>query len=297
MKINEAENLWKLSESIKLKAKQEIISRKLSGRHRLYLIYDDLHEQFTLSFQSSKYFSFKRFQCKGFIVSPTKNGFTCTSRKAFESIFLRVIEDLYLGSFQIDPNQVEKWMLKRLKRWRSFFQNHNTPVMDEKTQKGLFGELKTLIALYEDGKKDAILYWKGPQKHQHDFVMPNESYECKVINSRYNSIRINGALQLYSDVRLTMRVYKIELKEEGESVHDLVEECEGYIPLHHEELFNELLGCYGYVSDQESVDSIIVKDIIDYSVTDGFPRLPIIPGTDEVNYKIDLSSCEDFIIY
>ncbi|GAB1807660.1 PD-(D/E)XK motif protein [Priestia megaterium] len=280
--------------SLTKQANKEIVSKKLRGKHRFYLIYNDFDKQFTFSYQCEHPVVFTRFECKGFSVIPSSTGIDCVSITGFESVFMRVVEDLYLGTKNIDSQHVERWIMKRLKRWRSFFEYHGAEKMSKEIQMGLFGELKTLLKFYEEGKTDAVLYWKGPTREEHDFVLPNIRYECKVINTHKNTVKIHGALQLYSEVPLVLRVYKVKVNEEGHSVHDLVSLCESYILFEHEVLFEELLGKYGYISNQDDVFKFNLKEFIDYKVRDGFPRVPIINGIDNVEYRLKLECCEAY---
>jgi hypothetical protein len=152
---------------------------------------------------------------------------------------MRVMEDLYIGSKAIDTDYVERWIMKRLKRWKSFFEHHKAEKMSKEIQMGLFGELNTLLELYKFGIDNAVLFWQGPERMEHDFVLPDICYECKVISVQGNSVTIHGASQLYSELPLILRVYKCSISDDdgGKNVHDLVESCQSYIAFQHEELF------------------------------------------------------------
>jgi len=287
-----------LGNSLIKQANREIVSKKLPGKHRFYLFYNDIVKEFTFSYHSKNKLDFIQFECKGFLVIPSSTGINCVSAKGFESVFMRVMEDLYLGSKSIDSENVERWIMKRLKRWRSFFKHHEAEKMSKEIQMGLYGELKTLLRLYEDGIDNAVLYWKGPKKEEHDFVLPKIRYECKVITTttHIQAVKIHGASQLYSDSPLVLRVYKVKLNENGHSVHDLVSLSESYILFEHEEIFEELLGKYGYISNQNDVYNFHLHECIDYDVRDGFPRIPFIDGVYNVEYRLKLDACEEYRI-
>ncbi|MGF7184898.1 hypothetical protein GGQ84_000983 [Desulfitispora alkaliphila] len=275
----------------------DIVSKKLRGKHRFYLAYSDLDKEFTFSYQCSKPVNnFSPFKCKGFSVIPSSTKINCVSVPGFESVFMRVMEDLYSGSKEIESEYVDRWIMKRLKRWKCFFEYHEAEKMSKEMQMGLFGELKTLIDLYEAGISDAILYWKGPERSEHDFILPHTHYECKVIAADRNSVTIHGVAQLFCDTQLILRVYKVALDEGSQSIHDLVTLCELFISPKFEDLFEDLLGKYGYIPGQKDVYNFNIKECIDYNVKEGFPRISRIDGIDNVEYSLKLDSCKEFRI-
>ncbi|MGB3259713.1 PD-(D/E)XK motif protein [Paenisporosarcina sp.] len=283
-----------IGESLTKQANREIVSKKLPGKHRFYLFYNDFNKHFIFSYHSENPLHFNQFECKGFLVIPSSTGINCVSTKGFESVFMRVMEDLYLGAKSIDSENVERWIMKRLKRWKSFFKHHEAEKMSKEIQMGLYGELQTLLRLYADGVTNAVLYWKGPEREEHDFVLPKIRYECKVITTHIQAVKIHGASQLYSDSPLILRVYKVKHDENGLSVHDLVSLCEPYILFEHEEIFEELLGKYGYISNQNDVFKFHLHECIDYEVRSGFPRIPFIEGVYNVEYRLKLDACEEY---
>ncbi len=89
--------------------------------------------------------------------------------------------------------------LKALDKTINYLKNYwSLNAISEEFQLGLFGELHILELFIERfGWKDALSYWKGPDKGLHDFIINNSLVEIKTTKTDPPIIRIDNPSQLF----------------------------------------------------------------------------------------------------
>ena len=218
----------------------------------------------------------------------------------FEKLCYDLIEIVYdcKRSKQIFPS-----VRNRLISWKKLLANTGGELLSEIEKQGLYAELCFLSEALDKksySEAEIINAWCGPEKSQHDFVIGERAIEIKSItNSSRNKITISSEDQLYTLLNeLYLSVYFLTVHgsgDVGESLNKIVDRI--FLQIDLEENRNLLEGKlleakYIKILDNE-LPMFSVKDVSNYKVVDGFPRI-IPPNIDDgvcsVKYKIEVSS-------
>lgn len=229
-------------------------------------------------------------------------------KNEYQSIFLKLCLDLCDVIYSCkSSSQIFPAVTNRVSAWRKLLANSNGSLLNDLEKQGLFAELLFIKYFLEKKPKlehEIIDGWKGPEKSQHDFVIGERSIEIKSItNSSRNKISVSSEDQLYTKLtEFYLRVYFMIVHSQGQcgkSINKLVEsiysmiECEENSALLEAKL---LEAKYINILDND-YPRFTCKEISNYEVVDGFPR--IIPeytldGVNSIKYKVEISAMENF---
>lgn len=221
-------------------------------------------------------------------------------------IFLQLCEDLMISAKSVKTNRAKN-IISRLARWQAFLKNENHNISEE-IQIGLMGEL---IYLNEHLSKtvsleQAINAWVGPEKEKQDFRINGISIEVKAyMDNKQDQINISSIEQLNnSDNNLYLCTIGFKSTDSGETLEDyckkiqkrIYEECPSKLSD-----FEDLLIAYGYYSHckYDNLKRLSPYKRSCYKVSEEFPKIPLSiknPALLNVNYRLDLSYCKNFLV-
>ncbi|OCA86013.1 hypothetical protein A8F94_14310 [Bacillus sp. FJAT-27225] len=270
----------------------------------------DANNQYGLMIQCDKDFtrSIRNFRLKGIDIKldnssiPNQLILILKEMKDWE-LFLVLCNDLISVIRDNDRDIIGK-VMKRLERWQKLLQRTSLKVMSKEEQMGLFSELLILrdyiIPVY--GWDEGIRSWVGALGDKQDFLLRKLAIEVKSYRiTSGKSVWISSIEQLNSD-KSPLYLFACALNEAGtgETVKELVESITEQIQT--EEIlndFNHKVEQYGYIPEiqKNSLISFQLEEVGGYEVREGFPKIStenISPLIRTVNYKIDLSGCQDF---
>ena len=221
-------------------------------------------------------------------------------------IFLQLCEDLMLSAKSVKTNRL-KIILARLERWQSFLKNENHNISEE-IQIGLMGELVFLNEYISKAisLEQAINAWVGPEKEKQDFRVNGVCIEVKsYMDRKHDQVNISSLEQLNnSGNNLFLCTIGFKSNDNGETLDDyckkiqkrIYEECPSVLST-----FEDLLMSYGYYlhCNYDNLKKLSQYKNSCYIVNDRFPKIPITiknPAILNVNYKLDLSYCKEFIV-
>lgn len=221
-------------------------------------------------------------------------------------IFLQLCEDLMFSAKSIKSNRAKK-ILSRLIRWQTFLKNETNSISEE-IQIGLMGELIFLNEYLSRwvSLEQAINAWVGPEKEKQDFRINGTSIEIKsFMDKKQDQVNISSIEQLNNnDNNLYLCTIGFKSSDDGETLEDyckkiqkrIYEECPSALSA-----FEDLLISYGYYSHckYDNLKKLSPYKNCCYNVNNEFPKIPITiknPAILNVNYKLDLSYCREFLV-
>lgn len=219
----------------------------------------------------------------------------------------RVCEELDMIT---KPELAVKVVLSLIEKWKNFFAG-GFNILSENRQTGLYGELYALCYFlnFSIDLGSLINAWTGSGKTNQDFEFGPIALEVKASTAvDTDRVSITNSKQLDDsglDKLFLFRVLFDARRGVKNTLPDLInflrnkikERAYMYI-----NIFEEKLLAAGYQKkhiEHYNQRSYSEKDLIFYSVRDGFPRLlkenlPI--GVVNIKYELSLDSCNDFII-
>ena len=210
------------------------------------------------------------------------------SRKASESA-----EDIFAG---------------RLLLWKRLFDSRRAAGLTEEERLGLLAEiihLRDILGRWKDAA-GVMISWTGPDRLANDFQSSSGRTEVKATTTRRQyKIRINGERQLETiDERPLCLVAMMfeRVVSDGFSLPTVIRQLREHLGAGSSgaELFNAKLLEGGYLDIHEQAyagDCFRLNEQREYRVLDGFPRIiseNVPEGVGDLQYSIDLSSCEKF---
>lgn len=221
-------------------------------------------------------------------------------------IFLQLCEDLMISAKAVKSNRAKN-IHSRLVRWQTFLKNENYNISEE-IQIGLMGELIFLneyLSKYVS-LEQAINAWVGPEKEKQDFRLKGISIEIKsFMDNKQDQVNISSVEQLNNnDNNLYLCTMGFKSSDSGETLEDyckkiqkrIYEECPSILSV-----FEDLLMSYGYYlhCKYDNLKQLSQYKNSCYIVNNKFPKIPITiknPAILNINYKLDLSYCKEFLV-
>ena len=223
-------------------------------------------------------------------------------------IFEIVAEDLRLGIEKItDRKKTGATVRKILKKWKDFFSTGRRPILGEKQEQGLVGELLFLNELIKKADTKAVGFWESGTS-THDFYISNNAVEVKTsicqapyyghINSEYQLDKkdINGSLFL--------RMYALRRSpRDGKRLPQIINETRELLISDEtmSDLFESKIFTLGYFDSAADYyqNGYTIRDKYTFSIDDDFPKLiksGIPEGIYHIEYDINVGECMDFAI-
>lgn len=225
----------------------------------------------------------------------------------FNSLCMDLIEECENYSEKVEIYVV---VFNRLTRWKNLLLNNKEKSLPIELQMGLFSELDTLLSIVLTKKtslKEAVLSWGGPDSDKQDFILDKLALEVKSHKTGKNEvIHVSSPQQLFSSKnRLVLRVYSLDIKENGDTVENLIQQIKH--ELKNNNLFNEMyifeqkIVQYGYKDDfhKDTLYKFHIDKISNFDVRNDFPRVDLesIPsGIINMKYQLNLNNCKDYLI-
>jgi hypothetical protein len=279
----------------------------------IFLLWEPIENKFGISFRfSGGVMAPKRLpQCNGFnsnwiyhdVLDKPFSSLTLWSEFTMTSdFFFSMGEDL---SYKIEmiEDEVERLnaLLSRLYCWQKFFQKSEERSFSREAEKGLWGELFTIITLMKRMNSVNVLeLWKGYNRKNHDFIHEEWEIETKCIDAARSDITVHGLLQLEVDENKELYLHVIKVRDDqngGRTVNDLVQEISRqikYDPCLIEKL-EEGLASYGYPPNGiSSLNTWSPVEEIWYGIVGAFPKLKGPKEIHHVEYQLPLSLCEAY---
>ncbi len=225
---------------------------------------------------------------------------------SMEGIFFKFCDDLVDSTRAVPDESIGMTLVcKRYNLWKRLFYKLSKPVLSEKQQMGLIGEL---LFLKDDMLKvheshDAISSWSGCDKTHKDFSIGEEWYEIKSSTVNKLTINISSIEQLDSDKPGTLVVYEFEKMSEeynGITLNTVVNDVLSMIDENDEELLLDKLKAAGYEVSEE-YDKCCFRNVSKhyYNVNDKFPKISSkdLPSSIvELQYEILKKDLASFLI-
>ncbi len=228
-----------------------------------------------------------------------------------EKIFEYVISDLCdkVASIQ-DANKLLSNLTSVLNEWKLFFEKQQYKILSISEQKGLMGELFFLkdYLFRKYPYSEALIYWTGLDKTNHDFQLKDIAIEVKATSSKqHKKFYISSERQLDSTglKHLYLAVFSL-------NVHDNM--CEKSLPKFIEEIYLQIqddsyatfqleikLAKYGYnqIHAEKYTSGFSLYEMSFFEVVSGFPRLlqgELPAGLGDLKYSIVVSACKPYQI-
>lgn len=226
----------------------------------------------------------------------------------FSNLFYTFCSDMISSLNELNDEEKElDYLKRRFNNWKKMFQNITTKELSEEKEQGLFGELyflyKYMIPRY--GIDKSILSWAGPLRFNKDFSLDNTWYEVKTLSVNATSIKITSTNQLDSEQDGFLSIVKVEkmsseyngkLSSVLELIQVILEEISS-IQLQ-DAFLNKIIEYGAGPENNFGSRRYDKKNIIIYSVSNGFPRLTKnnigFVEIENVSYTISLSGVDRF---
>jgi len=197
-----------------------------------------------------------------------------------------------------------KLVISRYKQWSRLLETQKGGLMDERTRKGLLGELLFLeqrIAV-SDSALSAVQGWSGADSADQDFMYPDGWYEVKSIGASATSVTISSLEQLDCEDEgelVVMRIDKVAPERTGAfSLNDVVRRISDGLTGDALSLFRSKLMAYGYMDLQEySEQKYHCSATQRYKVDDIFPRLTAKSVPSQIvslHYELDIPALAEW---
>jgi hypothetical protein len=229
-----------------------------------------------------------------------------SSSEVFEALIADVCDAILNNS---SNQNTENVIMNRLEKWKSFFHEQKQGGLSSEEQQGLFAELLFMYQVLFPalGRLKALKSWTGPKRMSRDFELGGHAFEVKSSSSKlHQKIKIANERQLdvHGLLHLDLIFISLETMEGGEqSLPQLVQTITDSIkddPSTSQEFSDKLFDA-GYLKVHETnyQKTFIVRSLVAYRVSEGFPRIlenDLLPGVGDVSYSIMLAACEGFEI-
>ena len=229
--------------------------------------------------------------------------------EGLKNVFYLLIENIVEG-ISFTPNHSEGLVLisNIVANWKRLFDKIGLGILSEDRQKGLIGELLFVQHLVDKGLMSTHILssWTGPDFFDKDFLIESYAFEIKFTNAKIPQIRISSERQL--DIENFSNLYLVlyhaeEVRIDGFTLNGLIDDIrESFSDDSHAlQIFNDRLTQLGYYDDDNEHYSTRYKLIRNefYNISEDFPKITrsdLPPGINSVQYHIDLTACEPFIV-
>lgn len=231
------------------------------------------------------------------------------NREIFYQLCLDIIESTRECK---DEKSVLATLLRRTWRWHGMLKGDRDERLSPEAQKGLIGELRVLELVFLPifSASDALDFWRGPEGAPKDFSGGHLAIEAKakrgasrpyVTISSEHQLDSQGIEYLflavtYIDEAAPEMPDSLTLSEYINRITNVIEQSESGALGYLESKLDEA----GY-SDQHDYSERhwVIGTTHWYQVTAEFPRIirnTLLNGVSDVNYKLDLASCEEWKI-
>lgn len=195
-----------------------------------------------------------------------------------------------------------KLVINRYKQWSRLLETQPSGLMDEKSRKGLLGELLFLEQriFSPDSALAAVQGWSGADRADQDFIYPDGWFEVKSIGVSAASVTISSLEQLDCAEAGELVIYRIDKaapdKAGAVSLNDVVHRVSASLIGSTDALdsFRTKLNQYGYIDLQEySEQKYYCSSTQHYCVDESFPKLTSNNVPTQVvalHYELDLPS-------
>lgn len=296
---------------------ETIISRKVATKlHNFYLYYNRQTKEahFAIELTKTKKPSVSLPNCKGFTLVWGTLPFTADTKPSLiitcngvvnNDFFLRVVDDLKNTLQRV--KEEDKMIVKALGRitlWQDFFKKHGEKGFPPQKQKGLYGELCSILHTSKDiPLAEVVTSWMGAYKNSHDFHFEPFHLETKVTTRKDPVfVRIHGVEQLTvpNDKELYLHVLSVAHSEvSGETVIDIEKRITARLltePEALEKFHSKLLSCGYPIGGFSNPMHFEVESEAFYHVKEGFPKIEKQKGIENVEYDILINEITDFNI-
>ena len=311
-------HLWNelMDEQKEIDEKGNIIARKIpTERHHFHLYYSHSLKRlcFAIELQEPLAKTMSLPACKGFVLArgmlPHKRGkhalvLSCdTENRHHLDFFLLVSEDItkITQGYKDEEDMISK-SLERISSWQDFFKKNAGEELPARSQKGLYGELRSLELLGQNFPISLVVNsWAGPNGAPQDFHFDAFHLETKFTTKKDpESVRIHGFSQLspLAEKRLFLHILSFEaLATYGETVNDIMERITDSLRTNPLALkrFEEKLFLYGFPPTglTEPISFEIESENF-YEVAGDFPRLLQQKGIQKVEYDLLLATASEY---
>jgi hypothetical protein len=231
--------------------------------------------------------------------------------KQFEDVFDTLLYDVL--NAVINESEI-KYILKnytnRLIKWQSLFERFKQQGLLPEEQRGLYGELCFLRKFLQanDGFKNIVFSWIGPEKKVRDFQFGKWSVEVKTTHgNNHQLVHISSERQLdaASIDNLYLNHMSLEsMQHSGETLNNIVDSVLEILKADMAALneFKSKLIEAGFIDQHRHLyaeTGYFIRQNVFYKVEGEFPRIvesDVRNGVGDVKYTIIISQCQDYII-
>ncbi len=228
-----------------------------------------------------------------------------------ENIFELFISDICENIINLDDFQsLESTLFIILNQWKKFFEKNEQEILSLQAQQGLFGELAFFenYMLSNYSPYEAVAFWTGPQRANHDFQIENTAFEIKTTASKqHRKIYINSEKQLDGTglKKLFLIVYSLNIHENSQE-----RSLPTQINRIRTQIMNDSIALYrfeiqiaksGYDKNWENLykTGFSISNVSFYDVVEGFPCITqqgLVEGIGDIKYSIMVSACTQYRI-
>lgn len=229
-------------------------------------------------------------------------------RNEQEGVFAILCSDIIENSRSAsNEKEALALVISRYKQWSRLLESRRSGLMDEKSRKGLLGELLFLQERIEesDSALIAIQGWVGSDGADQDFIYEDGWHEVKSVGASATSVTISSLEQLDCAGEGELIVFRIDKaapdKAGALSLNDAVRQISNRLNGATDalDLFRSKLSAYGYIDLQEySEQKYYCSSLQRFGVDDAFPRLirrNVPTQVEFLHYELSLSSLEDWL--
>jgi hypothetical protein len=229
------------------------------------------------------------------------------TEKIFESVITDLCENV---AYLQDPKKLSLALTRVLNEWKLFFEKQQYNILSISEQKGLIGELYFLkdYLFNKYSFTEALLFWTGSDKTNHDFQLKDKAVEVKATSSKqHKKFHISSERQLDSTglEHLYLSVFSLNVHSNmhERSLPKLIDEI--YLQIQEDPYavfqFQIKLAKYGYneIHAEKYTSGFSFMEISFFEVLDGFPRLlqgDLPQGIGDLKYSIVVSACKPYQI-
>lgn len=232
----------------------------------------------------------------------------CLKRPELGKLFSHLCEDLVESSRSISNiNKGASFVLARFNRWQRLLERGFSGLLDEKTLRGLIGELIFLrdVAFPQYGLSKSLKAWCGPNGGDQDFRFDESWYEIKTVQPGASTVMISSVEQLdvegYKGRLVLIFLEKASSTQKGSfSLYELVNKIRTQLsdaPLAINDFEDKLLQI-GYIHGPEYNEKYyIIKSFRKFNVTKEFPilkRADLPVGLVNAKYELSIIAITPF---
>lgn len=230
----------------------------------------------------------------------------------YSDIFSSLAKDI-IDQIDEQKNEVSliKAFIERIIKWQYFLERYGTEGLNDRAQRGLYGELWFLREYQINilGKNKGVESWKGPYGKAQDFQFSDCAIEVKTsIGKQHQNIHISNEQQLDDTGFKKLYLHHLSLIESpernGETLFEIVDDIRKIVasdPMANRKMDETLIKA-GYLdvhSDRYNEISYTIKSSNIFRVTGNFPRIiekNILNGVGDIRYSISLAECMHYVM-